>query len=136
MSGTGLPERLVEVRTIVSRADIRRYSELTHDPNPLHADPEAARRAGFRDVIAPGTMTLNLIWRMVARTFGPAHGRQMVLDARFVRPVYPEVALVAGGHLESERALYAVEVRSADGEVVIEGTLSPGVSMVEIMPAS
>ena len=32
---------------------IRQYAEAVHEDNPVHRDPEAARAAGFRDVVAP-----------------------------------------------------------------------------------
>lgn len=32
---------------------IRKYAEAVHEGNPVHHDPEAARAAGFRDLVAP-----------------------------------------------------------------------------------
>lgn len=32
---------------------IRQYAEAVHEDNPVHHDPQAARDAGFRDVVAP-----------------------------------------------------------------------------------
>jgi acyl dehydratase len=32
---------------------IRQYAEAVHEDNPVHRDPEAAKAAGFRDVVAP-----------------------------------------------------------------------------------
>jgi acyl dehydratase len=32
---------------------IRQYAEAVHEDSPVHADAEAARAAGFRDVVAP-----------------------------------------------------------------------------------
>ena len=32
---------------------IRQYAEAVHEDNPVHHDPEAARAAGFRDIVAP-----------------------------------------------------------------------------------
>jgi acyl dehydratase len=37
----------------VGREKIREYALAVGETNPLHLDPEAAREAGFRDVVAP-----------------------------------------------------------------------------------
>lgn len=47
--GTSTPPR----RGLVTAYDIRKFATGTDDPNPLFIDREAARAAGFADVIAP-----------------------------------------------------------------------------------
>ena len=37
----------------VGREKIREYAHATGETNPLHLDPEAARAAGYADVVAP-----------------------------------------------------------------------------------
>ena len=37
----------------VGREKIREYAHAVGETNPLHLDPEAARSAGYRDVVAP-----------------------------------------------------------------------------------
>src|SRR5919106_3406504 len=37
----------------VGREKIREYARAVGEENPVHHDPEAAREAGFRDVVAP-----------------------------------------------------------------------------------
>ena len=39
----------------VERGSIRRFADAVGDPNPLYRDPDAARAAGYADVIAPPT---------------------------------------------------------------------------------
>jgi acyl dehydratase len=39
----------------ISREKIREFADAIGDPNPLFRDPEAARAAGYPDVIAPPT---------------------------------------------------------------------------------
>ncbi|SDD45967.1 MaoC family dehydratase N-terminal domain-containing protein [Actinokineospora iranica] len=41
----------------VSRAKILEFAEAIGDPNPVYRDPEAARAAGYPDVVAPPTFT-------------------------------------------------------------------------------
>lgn len=43
----------------VTRNDIRRFAAAIGDDNPLYTDPEAARAAGYRDVIAPPTFLIS-----------------------------------------------------------------------------
>jgi acyl dehydratase len=38
---------------VVGREKIREYASAVGESNPLHSDPEAARAAGFADVVAP-----------------------------------------------------------------------------------
>jgi acyl dehydratase len=37
----------------VGREKIREYARVVEETNPVHHDPEAARKAGFRNVVAP-----------------------------------------------------------------------------------
>jgi acyl dehydratase len=37
----------------VGREKVREYAHAVGETNPIHLDPEAARAAGFRDVVAP-----------------------------------------------------------------------------------
>jgi acyl dehydratase len=43
----------------VTRGDIRRFALAIGDPNPLYLDPEAAKAAGYPDVIAPPTFLIS-----------------------------------------------------------------------------
>ncbi|NUT45734.1 MAG: MaoC family dehydratase [Saccharothrix sp.] len=42
----------------VGREKIREFADAVGEPSPLHRDPEAARTAGYRDVIAPPTFAI------------------------------------------------------------------------------
>ena len=63
---------------------------LSGDVNPLHADPEAARAAGFPRPILHGLATLGVACRAMLKTvcsYDP--GRISALSARFSAPVFP-----------------------------------------------
>ena len=49
-----------------SREAIAAFSRGSGDTNPLHLDPEAARRAGFADAIASGQQTAAMLMGMLA----------------------------------------------------------------------
>lgn len=51
---TGNVGKTFEPSTFEVDADrIRQYAEAVHEDNPIYHDPEAARQAGFRDLVAP-----------------------------------------------------------------------------------
>jgi acyl dehydratase len=63
---------------------------LSGDENPLHADPEAARNAGFPRPILHGLATLGMACRAVLRTFCADDPQRLKrLRARFTAPVFP-----------------------------------------------
>ena len=70
----------------VSRAALVAYADASGDPNPIHQDPEVARRVGLPDVIAHGMFTLALAARYVDEQLGEP-GRIVELGAKFTRPV-------------------------------------------------
>ena len=66
------------------------YYRLNGDDNPLHADPEVARRAGFARPILHGLCTFGVVTHALLRGLGgyePAGLREMTL--RFSAPVFP-----------------------------------------------
>jgi acyl dehydratase len=66
---------------------------LSGDWNPLHADPNAARRGGFDRPILHGLATYAIAGITVARTLGRSPGDIGALDCRFSGVVYPGDAL-------------------------------------------
>ena len=51
---TALVGKTYDPVTFEVEADrIRQYAEAVHEDNPVHSDADAAREAGFRDVVAP-----------------------------------------------------------------------------------
>jgi len=81
------PDKSVDVST---RADQALIYRLCGDRNPLHSDPEFARRAGFPRPILHGMCTFGITCRGILQTyadFDPAAFRRH--GARFSAPVYP-----------------------------------------------
>ncbi|SMF66005.1 Acyl dehydratase [Tistlia consotensis] len=90
-SPTPLPERapdaVVETPTLPRQALIYR---LSGDLNPIHADPAAARRAGFEAPILHGLCTLGIATRAVIAARAPgAPERLRSMSLRFSKPVFP-----------------------------------------------
>jgi acyl dehydratase len=81
------PDMTVDITTRPDQALIYR---LCGDRNPLHSDPEFAKRAGFPRPILHGMCTYGITCRAVLQTYAdydPAAFRQHAV--RFSSPVYP-----------------------------------------------
>jgi acyl dehydratase len=53
VSTAAVGKRFAPVVYAVGREKVREYALAVGETDPLHLDPEAARAAGFRDVVAP-----------------------------------------------------------------------------------
>jgi acyl dehydratase len=81
------PDRTVDIATRPDQALVYR---LCGDRNPLHSDPEFAKKAGFPKPILHGMCTYGITCRGILQTYAdydPTAFRQHV--ARFSSPVYP-----------------------------------------------
>ena len=120
----------------VGREKVREFASAVGEENPLHHDPEAARAAGYADVVAPPMFAVVFGGRAMAPAlFDPEVGidfaRMVHGGQEFVwgRPV------VAGDEIDTEVEVkdvaergglqfYVFESRSTnqDGETVCTGT--------------
>ena len=50
-----------EIRRTVTETDNLLFSTMTHNPQPLHLDAEAARASGFGQILVNGTFTFALM---------------------------------------------------------------------------
>ena len=114
-----MPETLPEVTRLVDRDAILAYAAITEDFNPLHVDEEFAAGTPFGQPIAHGMLSLNLIWQSLRRAFGDA--LPINLEVRFVRPVWQDTRVTAGGERRADGG-YDVWVRDGAGQDVIHGT--------------
>ncbi|MBV2353720.1 MaoC family dehydratase N-terminal domain-containing protein [Streptomyces sp. J2-1] len=84
---TGPPAHTVD-RPV--RPDQALLYRLTGDLNPLHADPEAARRAGFDRPVLHGLCTYGITLKAVVDTLLAGEPERVrAFDARFAGVVYP-----------------------------------------------
>jgi acyl dehydratase len=82
-----VPDRSIDIATRPDQALIYR---LCGDRNPLHSDPEFAKRAGFPRPILHGMCTYGITCRVVLQTYAdydPTAFRRHAV--RFSAPVYP-----------------------------------------------
>ncbi|MCU1455175.1 MAG: hypothetical protein JWN46_3321 [Acidimicrobiales bacterium] len=102
----------------VTREQIARYAEAVGDFNPMHLDDDFAKKAGLPSVIAHGPLTLALAIDVLVAQFGAAQLRGV--EARLRAPVFP------GDRLEVVPTETGIEVRKADGTVVITAVIDLG----------
>jgi len=94
---------------------------LTGDRNPLHADPEAARRGGFDAPILHGLCTFGMTCRALLESVAAWQPERVIShEARFSAPVYPgeilEIALWRDGSTVSfEASVPARQVKVLTG---------------------
>lgn len=93
------PDEVVEIATLPNQALIYR---LSGDYNPIHADPDLARKAGFEAPILHGLCTNGIATRAILRKFcdnDPAKLKSMFV--RFSKPVMPGETIRCEFYVES-----------------------------------
>ncbi|SFP14201.1 Acyl dehydratase [Saccharomonospora viridis] len=108
----------------VSRAKIAEFADAIGDDNPLYRDPEAARAAGYPDVIAPPTfltiVNLTTINAIVADPeLGLDYSRMVHGDQRFThhRPVH------AGDELRLTTRIVDIFARAGNDFLTVEADI-------------
>jgi acyl dehydratase len=111
----------------VREEDIRLFTELTGDRNPLHYDAEAAARSRFGGVIVQGGVTSGLLNAVVAEDLPGPGSVFLHVDWRFTAPSRPGDELTAEVEvLEAREDKPITKLRTTvvngDGTVVLDGT--------------
>lgn len=111
----------------VTHDDVRLYSEITGDRNPLHYDEAAARSSVFGGVIVQGGVTSGLLNAIVAEDL-PGPGTVFLqMDLKFNKAVYVGDTIAASVEVKSLRedkpiCVLDVSVRNQHGEICLSGT--------------
>ncbi|MFE1339683.1 MaoC/PaaZ C-terminal domain-containing protein [Streptomyces sp. NPDC058733] len=117
----GPPDRVVE-RTV--REDQALLYRLSGDLNPLHADPEFARRAGFERPVLHGLCTYGMTLKAVVDTLlGGEVTRVRSYTARFAGVVYPGETLRMRMWRGDGRVRVAVSAADRDDAPVLTDTV-------------
>jgi acyl dehydratase len=117
----GPPDRVVE-RTV--REDQALLYRLSGDLNPLHADPEFARRAGFERPVLHGLCTYGMTLKAVVDTLlGGEVTRVRSYTARFAGVVYPGETLRMRMWRGDGRVRVAVSAADRDDTPVLTDTV-------------
>lgn len=121
-------EEIPPVTKMITQEVIERYAEASGDFNPIHIDPEFARRAGLGGTIAHGMLTLAYLSQMLMEFFGEGWVQGGHLSVTFLAPVRPGDRITARGTVvdavrEGQRVRLIAEIwcENQRGEKVIVG---------------
>lgn len=116
----------------ITESMAEKFLEITGDKNPLHHDPEFARKKGFPDRIVYGMLTASFI-----STFGGEYlpGRNCLIqgiEVRFSRPVMIGDSLTICGEImklyeDLKCMVIKITITNQKGEKVLRGKLKAGV---------
>lgn len=121
------PDAVFDLPTVPQQALLFR---LSGDLNPLHADPEHARVAGFERPLLHGLSSYGAAAYALVRLFADGDATRLVaMDARFSKPVFPGECLRLEAWREA-RGCVRFRVRVAERGVTV---LDQG--SAEIVPA-
>jgi acyl dehydratase len=120
-----VPDRAPDhrVRTPVSSRSALIYG-LSGDRNPLHADPDIAKKAGFERPILHGLASYGLACVAVARACGHAPTRVSALQCRFSGVIFPGDVLDISVWRVGEEAVFQAAV--GDRKVLDQGLIAFG----------
>lgn len=111
----------------ISEQDIRLFTELTGDRNPLHYDEEAARRSRFGGLIVQGGVTSGLLNAVVAEDLPGPGSVFLHVDWDFKAPVRPGDEITAEVEVLEARkdkpiTTLRTTISNQEGTVVLDGT--------------
>lgn len=114
-----IPARAPDVScALATRPDQALLYRLSGDRNPLHADPNVARAAGFPKPILHGLCTYGTTCRAVLQTLCDFdHTRIRSFDVRFSSPVFPGETIVTD--MWRDGAIVSFRARVAERDVVV-----------------
>lgn len=113
------PDLSCDTRT---RADQALLFRLNGDRNPLHADPDAAREAGFEIPILHGLCTYGIACRAVLQTICDYdHTLIEGFDARFSLPVLPGDTITTDMWQDGNIVSFQCSVKDRDAVVLRNG---------------
>ena len=115
----GAPEAICDLPTPPNLALLYR---LNGDENPLHADPQRAKAAGFERPILHGAASFGVAARAILRAYaGSQPERLQSIEARFSRPVFPGDTIRTEMWRAGERVSFQCRVASRNDIVLSNG---------------
>ena len=110
------PDLVADLKTLPQAALIYR---LSGDYNPLHADPEVAKSAGFDRPILHGLCTYGVAgWALLTHACGCDANRLKRMSVRFSSPVYPGET-VRTEIWREDNGRHAFRARAVERDVVV-----------------
>jgi acyl dehydratase len=115
------PQKICDLPTPPNLALLYR---LNGDENPLHADPQRAKEAGFERPILHGAASFGVAAHAVLRTCADYRPQRLAsFEARFSRPVFPGETIRTEMWRDGERVSFQCRVLGRD-EIVLSNGLA------------
>jgi acyl dehydratase len=113
------PDKLCDLPTPPNLALLYR---LNGDENPLHADPERAKVAGFDRPILHGAASFGVAGHAILRTVADYRPERLAsIEARFSKPVFPGETIRTEMWVEGDRVSFQCRVAERDAIVLSNG---------------
>ena len=125
--GAPKPGQKAERSRTVGPDDIRLFTEISGDRNPLHYDEAAAKATRFGEIVVQGGITSAILNAVVAEDL-PGPGTVFLqVDWKFTAPVRPGDTITGSVEVLEARedkpiTKLATKVTRQDGVVALEGT--------------
>ncbi len=96
-------EELPPVSRLVTQETINQYADVTGDHNPIHVDPEFAKKTMFGGPIAHGVISLSFVFQALTDWLGRAALDRSKIRITFISPVRPGDTVTARGTVSDKR---------------------------------
>ena len=111
----------------IHRRDIKLFTEITGDRNPIHYDEVVAARSRFGGLVVQGGVTSGLLNAVVAEDLPGPGSVFLEVGWKFLAPVRPGDTITAevevtGAREDKPVTTLATRIANQDGTVVLDGT--------------
>jgi acyl dehydratase len=116
------PDKVAESRTLIQQALLYR---LSGDKNPLHAEPEFAKMAGFDVPILHGLCSYGIVCKAVVDELLDGDVTKVArYQARFAGVVYPGETIVTSMWKDDGKILIAAKTKERDTPVITNSAIT------------
>jgi len=106
---------------VLSQEDIRSFSRLTGDLNPLHCDENYAKTTQFKGNIVHGMLAGSLFSTLVGMLCPGKKNLYLSQTLNFKKPIYPNSKLIVRGTIKQK--IDSLKMIIIKTEVIIEGEI-------------
>lgn len=107
----------------LSEDDVRAFSKVSGDTNPIHLDPDEAKKLGFKNIVVPGMLTAATLSKIFGVDFPGSGTIWASQQLNFKLPVFPGDELTVELKIVSKigRSLTVETKFSRGAKAVLEG---------------
>ncbi len=105
-----------DIRRTVTETDNLLFSTMTHNPQPLHLDVEAAKESGFGQILVNSTFTFSLL---VGLSVGDTTLGSLVANLGFDKVVTPNPVFIGDTIRARSEVLALRESKSRPGQGIV-----------------